>query len=51
MNDSFATLVELPSLTDTAFIALQQGNLNAVEAIARIMKRQATGNLTSEQPC
>lgn len=36
----FANIIELPSLADAGFAALQSGDLLAVEAIARLMKRR-----------
>lgn len=36
----FATVSELPSITDTAYLALQGGHQNAVNALARVMQRQ-----------
>lgn len=38
--DTFATIAELPSLTDTAYLAMVEGRNNAVEALARVMKRR-----------
>jgi hypothetical protein len=36
----FATAYELPTLSDSGFIALQEGKTNAVAAIARMLDRQ-----------
>jgi hypothetical protein len=39
-NCVFATAIELPTLSDAGFLALQEGKGNAVAAIARLMERQ-----------
>ena len=46
---AFATLSTLPSLTDTAYLALETGHSNAVAALARMMQRQAAQNALLEQ--
>jgi hypothetical protein len=39
-NCAFATVIELPTLNDAGFVALQEGRNNAVAAIARMMERK-----------
>jgi hypothetical protein len=39
-NCVFATAIELPTLNDANFVALQEGRNNAVAAIARMMERK-----------
>ena len=41
-NCPFAHAIALPTLEDAGFAALQSGELLAVEAIARLMQRQAS---------
>ena len=43
-NCPFDHIVELPSLADAGFAALQSGDLLAVEAIARLLQRQSSTN-------